>query len=138
VLKITRLTAVYYEKDQVYTWLLRSSLAVYQKGKPKRKQDRKNKHMSNKHLQERLSHRRGPCCKRNDVITEHIIKLIQKFKRIMTRLKVDCHCSRFARAGGAFIVFEARHARVSRFSKPAPPARAKRLQWKIAFTQLSL
>jgi hypothetical protein len=30
--------------------------------------------------------------------------------------------SRFARAGGAFIVFEARHARVSRFSKPAPPA----------------
>jgi hypothetical protein len=36
---------------------------------------------------------------------------------------------RFARAGEAFIVFEARHARVSRFSKPAP----KRLQWKIAF-----
>jgi hypothetical protein len=33
----------------------------------------------------------------------------------------------------ANIVFEARHARVSRFSKPAPPARAKRLQWKIAF-----
>jgi hypothetical protein len=26
---------------------------------------------------------------------------------------------RFARAGEAFIVFEARHARVSRFSKPA-------------------
>jgi hypothetical protein len=40
---------------------------------------------------------------------------------------------RFARAGEAFIVFEARHARVSRFSKPAPPARAKRLQWKNAF-----
>jgi hypothetical protein len=31
------------------------------------------------------------------------------------------------------IVFDARHARVSRFSKPAPPARAKRLQWKPAF-----
>jgi hypothetical protein len=28
---------------------------------------------------------------------------------------------RFARAGEAFIVFDARHARVSRFSKPAPP-----------------
>jgi hypothetical protein len=40
---------------------------------------------------------------------------------------------RFARAGEAFIVFDTRHARVSRFSKPAPPARAKRLQWKIAF-----
>ena len=39
----------------------------------------------------------------------------------------------FARAGEAFIVFDARHARVSRFSKPAPPARAKRLQWKPAF-----
>jgi hypothetical protein len=41
---------------------------------------------------------------------------------------------RFARAGEAFIVFDARHARVSRFSKPAPPARAKRLQWKMALT----
>ena len=41
---------------------------------------------------------------------------------------------RFARAGEAFIVFDARHARVSRFSKPAPPARAKRLQWKPALT----
>jgi hypothetical protein len=40
---------------------------------------------------------------------------------------------RFARAGEAFIVFDARHARVSRFSEPAPPARAKRLQWKSAF-----
>jgi hypothetical protein len=40
---------------------------------------------------------------------------------------------RFARAGEAFIVFGAGHARVSRFSKPAPPARAKRLQWKPAF-----
>jgi hypothetical protein len=40
---------------------------------------------------------------------------------------------RFARAGEAFIVFDAGHARVSRFSKPAPPAREKRLQWKIAF-----
>jgi hypothetical protein len=39
---------------------------------------------------------------------------------------------RFARAGEAFIVFDARHARVSRFSKPVPPARAKRLQWKPA------
>ena len=35
---------------------------------------------------------------------------------------------RFARAGEAFIVMDSRHARVSRFSKPAPPARAKRLQ----------
>jgi hypothetical protein len=42
----------------------------------------------------------------------------------------------FARAGEAFIVFDARHARVSRFSKPAPPARAKRLQWKLAFTSI--
>ncbi len=33
---------------------------------------------------------------------------------------------RFARAGEAFIVMDSRHARVSRFSKPAPPARAKR------------
>ena len=40
---------------------------------------------------------------------------------------------RFARAGEAFILFEARHARVSRFSKPTQPARAKRLQWIIAF-----
>ena len=39
---------------------------------------------------------------------------------------------RFARAGEAFIVFDARHARVSRFSKPA---RAKRLQWKPAFRE---
>ena len=39
---------------------------------------------------------------------------------------------RSARAGKAFIVFDARHARVSRFSKPAPPARAKRPQWKPA------
>ena len=32
-----------------------------------------------------------------------------------------------------FIVMHSRRARVSRFSKPAPPARAKRLQWKTAF-----
>jgi hypothetical protein len=42
---------------------------------------------------------------------------------------------RFARAGEAFIVFDARHARMSRFSKPAPPARAKRLQWKPALNK---
>ena len=42
---------------------------------------------------------------------------------------------RFARAGEAFIVFDTRHARVSRFSKPTPPVRAKRLQWKIALKQ---
>ena len=41
---------------------------------------------------------------------------------VMCFLKAIFHYSRFARAGGAFIVFEARHARVSRFSKPAPPA----------------
>jgi hypothetical protein len=35
---------------------------------------------------------------------------------------------RSARGGEAFIVFDARHARVTRFSKPAPPARAKRLR----------
>ncbi len=29
---------------------------------------------------------------------------------------------------------DSRHARVSRFSKPTPPARAKRLQWKTALT----
>ena len=40
----------------------------------------------------------------------------------------------FACTGEALIVVDARHARVSRFSKPAPPARAKRLQWKIAFS----
>ncbi len=32
----------------------------------------------------------------------------------------------------SFIVMDSRHARVSRFSKPAPHARAKRLQWKTA------
>ena len=43
---------------------------------------------------------------------------------------------RFARAGGTFIVMDSRHARVSRFSKPAPPARAKLLQWKTAFIEV--
>ena len=53
--------------------------------------------------------------------------IIESFKAIF-------HCGRFARAGGACIVFETRHARLSRFSKVAPPARAKRPQWKIAFS----
>ena len=49
-------------------------------------------------------------------------------------LKAIFYCGRFARAGGAYIVFETRHVRLSRFSKVAPPARAKRAQWKIALT----
>jgi hypothetical protein len=51
----------------------------------------------------------------------------------VTRLKAVSIDVRFARAGEAFIVFDGRHARESRFSKPAPPARAKRLQWKSTF-----
>jgi hypothetical protein len=41
---------------------------------------------------------------------------------------------RFASAGEAFIVFDARHARVNIFSKLAPPVRAVRLQWKPDFS----
>jgi hypothetical protein len=40
---------------------------------------------------------------------------------------------RFTRAGEAFIVFDARHDRVSRFSKLDPPVTAKRLQF-LGFT----
>jgi hypothetical protein len=56
----------------------------------------------------------------------------------MVLIKAVFHINvRFARAGEAFIVLDARHARVSRFSKPAPPARAKRLQWEPAFKPIT-
>ena len=51
-------------------------------------------------------------------------------------VKAIFHYSRFTRAGGACIVFETHHARVSRFLKVAPPAQAKRPQWKIALKHI--
>ena len=58
--------------------------------------------------------------------------------RVLLGLKAVSINVRFVRAGEALIVFDARHARVSRFSKLAPPARAKRLQWKPALKPLAL
>jgi hypothetical protein len=56
----------------------------------------------------------------------------------MVLIKAVFHINvRFAHAGEAFVVLDARHARVSRFSKPAPPARAKRLQWEPAFKPIT-
>jgi hypothetical protein len=58
----------------------------------------------------------------------HLYKSIEKaWEFVLMAVAINV---RFARACEAFIVFD---ARVSRFSKPAPPARAKRLQWKPAF-----
>jgi hypothetical protein len=60
-------------------------------------------------------------------------KLFYTGTRIEGRIKAVSINVCFAHAGEASIVFYPRHARVSRVSKPAPPARAKRLQWKPAF-----